>query len=250
MRAILYVGHGTRSKKGADEAKQFIERVISEVKCEVQELSFLELTEPYIDEGFTRCVERGATSICVVPIFLLSAGHIKKDIPEALEPLKKRFPNIPVEMADPFGVREDLLDALAELIRDAAPDVNGADSVLIVGRGSSDPGLLDNFVSIVKGVKERMALAQVEASYLAAAAPTFQDGIRNICEKTLGRVIVVPYLLFEGLLLAEVRAEVRKRTKNGESLLLANPLGKHQAVIDIIKNRARDEEEYHAAAYH
>ena len=159
MRAILYVGHGTRSKKGAYEAKQFLEHVIHEVKSEIQEISFLELTEPFIDEGFTRCVERGATSICVVPVFLLSAGHIKNDIPEALEPLKVRFPNIPVEMADPFGVREDLLDALAELIRDAAPDVNGADSVLIVGRGSSDPVILDNFASIITGVKERMAIA-------------------------------------------------------------------------------------------
>ena len=250
MRAILYVGHGTRSKKGADEAKQFLERVIQEVKSEIQEISFLELTEPFINEGFTRCVERGATSICVVPVFLLSAGHIKKDIPEALEPLKERFPNIPVEMADPFGVREDLLDALAELIRDAAPDVNGADSVLIVGRGSSDPVILDNFASIIAGVKERMEIAQVESCYLAAAAPSFQDGMRNICERARGRVIVVPYLLFEGLLLAEVRAEVRKRTRDGESVLLANPLGKHQAVIDIIKNRARAEEEHYAAAYH
>ena len=102
MRAILYVGHGTRSKKGADEAKQFLEQVINEVQCEIQEVSFLELTEPFIAEGFNRCVERGATSICVVPVFLLSAGHIKKDIPEALEPLLQRFPDIPVEMADPF----------------------------------------------------------------------------------------------------------------------------------------------------
>ena len=250
MRAILYVGHGTRSKKGADEAKQFLEHVIREVMSEIQEISFLELTEPFIDEGFIRCVERGATSICVVPIFLLSAGHIKKDIPEALEPLKQRFPDIPVEMADPFGVRQDLLDALAELIKDAAPDVSSRDSVLIVGRGSSDLGLLDNFASIVAGVKERMALEQVESCYLAAAAPSFQDGIRNICEKASGRVIVVPYLLFEGLLLAEVRTEVRKRSRNGETVLLASPLGKQQAVIDIVKNRASLEEGHYAAAHH
>lgn len=237
MRAILYVGHGTRSKKGADEAKQFLEQVINEVQCEIQEVSFLELTEPFIAEGFNRCVERGATSICVVPVFLLSAGHIKKDIPEALEPLLQRFPDIPVEMADPFGVREDLLDAMVELIKEAAPDAGREDSVLIVGRGSSDPAILRDFSNIVTGVRERIAFERVESCYLAAASPTFQKGIEIICKSVSGRVIVVPYLLFEGLLLAEVRREVRKRAGNGEDTLLTSPLGKHQSVIDIIKNR-------------
>ncbi|WP_455661640.1 sirohydrochlorin chelatase [Pradoshia sp.] len=250
MRAILYVGHGTRSKKGADEAKQFLERVISAVKCEIQEISFLELTEPFIAEGFTRCVDRGATSICVVPVFLLSAGHIKKDIPEALEPLLLSYPDIPVEMTDPFGVREDLLDAMVELIKDAAPEVSRDDSVLIVGRGSSDPATLRDFARIVAGVKERMAFEQVESCYLAAASPTFQEGIEHICKRASGRVIVVPYLLFEGLLLAEVRREVRKRAGNGEDLILTSPLGKHEAVIHIIKNRAFPEEEQYAATHH
>lgn len=250
MRAILYVGHGTRSKKGAEEAKQFLERVINEVECEIQEFSFLELTEPFIAEGFTRCVERGATSICVVPVFLLSAGHIKKDIPEAMEPLLVRYPNIHVEMADPFGVREDLLDAMVELIKDAAPIVSKHDSVLVVGRGSSDPDILRDFSRIVSGVKERMAFEQVESCYLAAASPTFQEGIEHICQRASGRVIIVPYLLFEGLLLAEVRREVRKRAGNGEEVLLTSPLGKHESVVHIIKNRAFPKEEQYAAAHH
>ena len=250
MRAILYVGHGTRSKKGADEAKQFLEGVMQEVECAIQEISFLELTEPFIDEGFTRCVDRGATSICVVPVFLLSAGHIKKDIPEALEPLKQKYPQIPVEIAGPLGVRHDILDALAELIKDALPDVSCDDSVLIVGRGSSDLAILESFETIVSGVKGRIELAHVESCYLAAAAPTFQEGIEGICRKATGRVIVVPYLLFEGLLLAEVRAEVRKRNMDRDSVLLIKTLGKHQAVVNIIKNRARGEVEHYAAAHH
>lgn len=40
MRAILYVGHGTRLKKGADEAIQFLETTKSYVETEIQETAF------------------------------------------------------------------------------------------------------------------------------------------------------------------------------------------------------------------
>ena len=90
MRAILYVGHGTRSKKGAAEAKSFLQKIIRQTNISIQEISFLELTEPFIEEGFIRCVKKGAAAITVVPLFLLAAGHIKTDIPEALLPLQQQ----------------------------------------------------------------------------------------------------------------------------------------------------------------
>ena len=71
MRAILYVGHGTRSKKGAAEAKSFLQKIIRQTNISIQEISFLELTEPFIEEGFIRCVKKGAAAITVVPLFLL-----------------------------------------------------------------------------------------------------------------------------------------------------------------------------------
>ena len=250
MRAILYIGHGTRSKKGADEAKAFLHRVMSDVKIEIQELSFLELTKPFIDEGFTRCVERGATSICVVPIFLLSAGHIKADIPDALKPLKEKYPHIPVDMAEPFGVRTDILNAMTELIKDTVPNLSPKDSILIVGRGSSDPTVHHNFAEIANGMRERLGVHVVNVCYLAATTPTFQDGIHQISETVKSRVIVVPYLLFEGLLLAEVRAEVQKRKKAGESVILTKALGKHQTMRKIIVKRAAEGEKAYAASHH
>ena len=250
MRAILYIGHGTRSKKGANEAKTFLNRVFSEVDMEIQEISFLELTKPFIDEGFTRCIERGATSICVVPVFLLAAGHIKTDIPEALKPLRKKYPHIPVEMAEPFGVCDDILNAMVELIKDTVPDTSKDDSVLIVGRGSSDPAIHQSFKEITKGVRARLGTNEVQVCYLAATTPTFQEGIHQICEKAKGRVIVVPYLLFEGLLLAEMRAEVQKRKKEGEPVILTRALGKHRTMLDIVAKRAASEEGQYATSHH
>jgi sirohydrochlorin ferrochelatase len=234
MKAILYIGHGTRSEKGAEEAKSFLQKVMSRVNVPIQEISFLELTEPSIDEGFGRCVERGATEITVVPIFLLAAGHIKNDIPEALFSLRRRFPNVQINVRNPLGVQERILDAISELVREAAGVMALQDSILIVGRGSSDSSIHTSFNEIANGVQKRLNVDHVSVCYLAAAEPRLQEGVETILKITAGRVIVIPYLLFSGLLLTEVDQMVRKRKNQGYQILHTGPLSRHKEIEDIV----------------
>ncbi|WP_462409614.1 sirohydrochlorin chelatase [Neobacillus sp. Marseille-QA0830] len=241
MKAILYIGHGTRSKKGAEEAIAFIRRVMERIPVPIQEFSFLELTEPSIEEGFRRCVQRGATEITVVPLFLLAAGHIKQDIPDALSLLKKEYPQVKVNVRNPFGVQDKILDAIAELVRQLIMDLGQQDSILVVGRGSSDPGIHAAFSEIAAGIQNRLGAGNISVCYLAATEPRFKEGIESISAITSsGRVIVIPYLLFSGLLLAEVNLEVRNRQKNGQSIIHTGPLSSHRAFEDIIMERAME----------
>nr|WP_263327436.1 sirohydrochlorin chelatase [Neobacillus sp. Marseille-Q6967] len=241
MKAILYIGHGTRSKKGSDEAKRFIERVMARIDINIQEISFLELTEPLIEEGFIRCMEKGATEIIVVPLFLLSAGHIKQDIPQALSVLQNRFPDIVVTVKDPFGIQDKILDAVAELVRYTTGDILSNDRLLIVGRGSSDPSLYTDFELISSGIRERLGIEHVSVSYLAAAEPRFKEGLALITEGATGKIVVVPYLLFQGLLLAEINQEVRKLKAVGYDILHTGPLSSHRVIEDVVIERALGE---------
>ncbi|ETI70475.1 sirohydrochlorin chelatase [Neobacillus vireti] len=238
MKAILYIGHGTRSEKGAGEARAFIERVIGRIELPIQEISFLELTEPLIEEGFKRCVDRGATEIIVVPLFLLAAGHIKTDIPQALSFLQLRYPHIEVQVKDPFGVQEKILDAIADLVSDAAGAIEPQDRLLIVGRGSSDPGIHGNFAVIAEGIRKRLGINHVSVCYLAAAKPRLQEALQKICNKNDGKIIVAPYLLFSGLLIGEINQEMHKRQKQGYKILNTGPLTRHQIFEDIVIERA------------
>jgi sirohydrochlorin ferrochelatase len=240
MKAILYIGHGTRSQKGAEEARNFVHRVMERINIPIQELSFLELTDPSIEQGFCSCVEKGATEISVVPVFLLSAGHIKKDIPEALDALKKTYPHVKVDIKDPFGVQGPLLDGLAELIRNHAGDISPSDSVLIVGRGSSDPEIHHAFAEIVDGLRGRLGIKNISVSYLAAAEPRFDEGLRLISEQASGRVIVVPYLLFSGLLLSEVNQKVKQRHNSGQNIIDTGQLSRHSVMEEIVVKRATE----------
>jgi sirohydrochlorin ferrochelatase len=238
MKAILYIGHGTRSKKGAVEIKAFINKVKERIDVPIQEVSFLELTEPLIEEGFETCVEQGATEIDVVPLFLLAAGHIKRDIPEALSPLIAKYPTIPVKIKNPFGVQEVILDAVAELIKDSAGEVLSADRLLIVGVGSSDPDVHVNFAKIADGIGGRLGPEKVSVCYFAATEPKLSEGLETISEGAKGRVIVVPYMLFTGLLLAELNKIVRSRQKEGQEILCTPALSNHTVIEDIVIERA------------
>ncbi|MEH7336434.1 sirohydrochlorin chelatase [Neobacillus drentensis] len=238
MKAILYIGHGTRSKKGAEEAISFIQRVMVRINVPIQEVSFLELTHPFIEEGFRRCVERGATEVTVVPLFLLAAGHIKEDIPNIIFALRENYPHIPIKVKDPFGVQRILLDGIAELVRDTVSDLSSNDTILIVGRGSSDSSIHDAFTEISFGIRQRLGVERVSVCFLAAAEPRLDEGLENICNGAAGRVIVVPYLLFSGLLLNEVNQKVRKWQNRGQQIVHTGQLSKHRVIEDIVIQRA------------
>lgn len=238
MKAILYIGHGTRSKKGAEEAISFVHRIMERIHTPIQEVSFLELTDPSISEGFARCVERGATEITVVPLFLLAAGHIKQDIPMVLATLKKKHPHIPIEVKDPFGVQGGILDGVAEMVLARAGFVEPKDRLLIVGRGSSDPSILVDFSAIAEGLQARLGIEQVTVCFLAAAKPTLDEGLELIAQNESARIIVVPYLLFSGLLMAEVKQKITRLQKQGLDVIHTCPLSGHRIIEDIIVDRA------------
>lgn len=78
MKAVLYICHGSRLKTAKEEAIQFITSCMSRIEATIQEVCFLELANPSIEDGFRTCVKRGATEIIAIPVFLLAAGHVKK----------------------------------------------------------------------------------------------------------------------------------------------------------------------------
>jgi len=240
MKAILYVGHGTRSKQASEEVKEFIQRVIGKINIPIQEISFLELTQPLIEEGFAKCVHRGATQITVIPLFLLAAGHIKQDIPQTIASLQARYPDVEVEVKEPFGVHKAVLDAMAELVVVAAGELASQDQLLIVGRGSSDPSIYVDFFNIANGIKERLGIEHVSVCYLAAAEPRFSEILERIVNKAdgNGKIIILPYLLFSGLLLAEVDQRVLEWKKRGKHIFHTGPLSNHKSIEEIVIARA------------
>ena len=76
-------------------------------------LAFLELMEPSLSAAVERLVERGASRVVVVPLFLGTGGHIRRDLPALIEEAA-RAAKIPVSAVTPAGEDQMILDALAK----------------------------------------------------------------------------------------------------------------------------------------
>ncbi|BBP89208.1 hypothetical protein BsIDN1_28260 [Bacillus safensis] len=89
------------------------------MKADIQEICFLELTDPSIEEGFEACEKKGATHIAIVPLLLLTAMHAKSDIPVEIEKVHARFPQVKVTYGKPIGVNQEVTKAVAARIEEA-----------------------------------------------------------------------------------------------------------------------------------
>jgi len=145
--ALLIIGHGTRDPAGLAEFQFFVDQVARERSDWHVASCFLELAEPSIAVAVDRLAAGGMSHIRAMPLVLFSAGHAKRDIPDALAEAIARHPGIKIELCAPLGCHRAIIELSIERCREAlarqalveqeavSPDET---LLILVGRGSSD----------------------------------------------------------------------------------------------------------------
>lgn len=239
MQAILYVAHGTRVSKGIDEAKAFVERAKKRMPVAIQEMCFLELATPTIEQGVTSCIAQGATTIAVVPILLLTANHAKMDIPEEIAPLAKKYPHVTFTFGKPFGIDRRLIEQLHTRLEESKSEFTEDSEVLLIGRGSSDPAVLRDFSEIATRLKLHYGIRKVEIAFLYGKGPSFEDYVANLEQKSVKKIFIVPYLLFQGLLRKHIE-QTLQQTNVQQELIICDSLGYGNKVLDVLVDRTKE----------
>jgi sirohydrochlorin cobaltochelatase len=199
--ALLVVGHGTRDAIGAAQFRAFVERVSGRAGDVPVGGGFIELSRPPLAETVARLVGRGQRAYVAVPLVLVAAGHAKTDIPGALARERERHPGISVRYGRPLGPHPTLLALLEERVDALVAPADRADTaVLLVGRGSTDPDANAEVHKVARLFWEGRGFAFVETAFVSLAWPGVPEGL--VRARLLGakRVIVLPYLLFSGVL--------------------------------------------------
>lgn len=238
MQALLYVAHGSRVKEGNWEAIRFIESVKPHFNVEIQEHCFLELAEPSILQGVELCVSKGATSIAVIPILLLSANHIKVDIPQEIEKAKALFPNVTFSIGEPLGVHEKLIHSLHNRVLEQGPMIPNETDILLIGRGSSDPSVQRDLGRIAKLLQRTYDYAKVDTCFLYGNGTSFDEKILTLSESE-NRVYIIPYLLFTWLLKLSIQKKVAQQGFS-EQVVLCGCLGYDENVRQVLIERIEE----------
>jgi sirohydrochlorin cobaltochelatase len=219
-RALLVVGHGTRSERGADAFRAFIGRVRARSALAgapatpgmppAVDGGFIELADPPVGDAVGRLVRAGHTRLAVVPLTLVSAGHAKGDIPGSMARERLRHPGLGYVYGRPLGPHPVLLELLAARLEAVCPRSEWSRThVLLVGRGSTDPDANAEIFKVARLLWEGRGIGGVEAAFVSLAEPGVPAGLDRCRRLGARRIVVLPYFLFDGVLPDRVGAQAR-----------------------------------------
>jgi sirohydrochlorin cobaltochelatase len=210
MSALLIVGHGTKDDAGVAQFDQLVDLVRAGTGTDV-EGGFLELASPPIQDAVAKLVAGGHgshSSIDVVPLVLVAAGHSKGDIPAALERERLRHPGLVFRYGRPLGphplLLADLTDRLGAVV---APELWPETAVVLVGRGATDPDANAEVAKTARLLLEGRGLGTVETAFISLALPSVPQGLGRTRRLGFRRVVVLPYFLFAGVLPDRIGAQ-------------------------------------------
>ncbi|AYV71542.1 sirohydrochlorin chelatase [Bacillus sp. PK3-056] len=234
MDAVVYIGHGSRIIEGNKQFIAFIEAVKKEINIPVQEIAFLELTSPSIEETMEKVIRAGARDILVVPVLLFAAAHFKRDIPEELLAVKERFPDVRFSVSKPFDVHPKMMNLVRKRINEQGWDHDGG--ILLVGRGSSDPEPIGKLKEISEHIQQKLACS-VYPAFLTAGKPEFEEELQKL-QLAYNKIYIVPYLLFTGRLLKRMESTIESSDKE---VILCQPLKYDQLMKEVLLERMEEQ---------
>lgn len=251
---LLLVGHGTVDPAGVAEFVAFTDRVRRLLAAPAPdgdggpggpdgidvEGGFIELSQPTVHEAWGALAGRGHTRMAAVPMVLAAAGHAKGDIPAALQREVVRDPATGYVLGRPLGPHPVLQELLAERIAAVAP-AEGT-TVLLVGRGATDPDANAEVCKVARLLWEGRGYDGVETAFVSLAAPDVATGLARCRALGARRVVVAPYFLFDGVLPRRVVAQARAFAADHADVDVrtAGYLGDTDALAGLVVERYRE----------
>ncbi len=120
---LLLFAHGARDARWALPFEAVAARVCARAPEVQVRLSFLEFMTPGLVEAGTMLADAGCTQVSVVPLFLGSGGHVRKDLPTLLAELSGRHPQVTWSLRQAIGEVESVIDAMADAALQATEPV-------------------------------------------------------------------------------------------------------------------------------
>ena len=111
--ALLLFAHGARDPRWAAPFEAVAAAVRAAEPSRPVAIAFLELMRPDLGEAVDGLAAAGATHIDVVPLFLGTGGHLRKDLPPLVEAARGRHPAVSIRLHPAIGEDASVTQAMA-----------------------------------------------------------------------------------------------------------------------------------------
>ena len=210
---ILLAGHGSRKTEGNAEIERFADEWRAKHPDWRIEVCFIEHAEVLIDAGLDRAAQ-GARRVVLIPFILNAAGHVKMELPAAVEEARVRHPGVEFIVTRHLGMGRDILAILqAELNRLmkslAVPDPQNT-GVILLGRGSSDAGANGELARMARWLFEDNEHELVDLAFTGITWPRLETVVQRQVKLGMTQVCIVPVYLFTGVLIERIAQQVER----------------------------------------
>ena len=121
---LLVLGHGSKAAEADEIFATIVDHVREISGFEHVAMGSLQLSRPTFAEGVQTLLEKGVQEMVIMPMFIFRGNHVKFDIPEELDNLRKAHPDVRFVMAEPIGADARLADIIEERAQDARQILN------------------------------------------------------------------------------------------------------------------------------
>ncbi len=209
---VLLVGHGSRGPGGNAEVLTFAKQWQDKVEWPV-EVCYLEFADRLLPEGLRQAAQ-GVERVVVLPLILNAAGHVKMEIPLALEQARIVFPQTRFLLAPHLGANEAILTLLLRRLRQGMEELHCPDpkttGVILLGRGSSDAGANSEVAKMARWLFEETAHELVEIAFTGITYPRLETVVQRLQRLGMSQVVILPYYLFTGRLIERIHSQVER----------------------------------------
>lgn len=239
-KVILLLGHGSRDPEGQAQFFRLTDLVQQRMGSVKIQAAFLELCEPLVLQGIRSCIEAGAEKILALPVFLSDATHVKEDLPVELNEARAQYPHTPILYGRPLGMGQPVREVLLERLWTAiGPEQLQSMALLLVGRGSPDTSTTQELEEMARTLKNKFRCHFMTISFVDRSKPSVPEGL-EVCRASGAKgILVLPCLLFPGIVLGRIHYAVREFQSSHPDfpLIVAPCLGVHPKLADLVVAR-------------
>jgi len=239
---LLLVGHGSRNRDGNKEILHFAAQWRERHPDWRIEVCFIEHAEVLLDDGLDRAA-KNSRQVVVIPFILNAAGHVKMELPAALEAARLRHPGIDFAVTrhlgmgrEIFAVLQGQLDRLMKVLAMPDPQTTG---VILLGRGSSDAGANGELAKMVRWVFEANDHELVDLAFTSITWPRLETVVQRQVRLGMTQICVVPVYLFTGVLIERIKGQLERLQSQYPQVAFA--LGTHfgfdKGIFDLLDSK-------------
>jgi len=167
--------------------------------------------------------------VLVIPFILNAAGHVKMELPAALESARLRHPAVEFAVTRHLGMGREMLailqSQLDRLIKQMAVPDPMTTGVILLGRGSSDAGANGELAKMARWIFEDNEHELVDLAFTGVTWPRLETVVQRQVKLGMMQIAIVPVYLFTGVLIERINEQVARLQRQYPQITFA--LGTH-----------------------